>query len=296
MGLRAAAVDQPPNLPSGHELGWATLTVGQWRWRYLELGVPGWQDARRSGRPRTMATPTRVQGIAMARALPPDQSRTGTRWTLAEMVAAFLDALHTEASSRSSGWRSLHDVDLTPHKRASWLQRHEADCETKARPICHLDVKARAASPQGRLGICGDAKTGRQGLERKAPTQPAHPGRRARREPADIRHGTQVLRKALAVATGQIAWTMGATRQATDFGAHLTQASPWWPGRRRDAWVMDNLHTHGSLAVCRLVAQWGQGPFEPRTLQTGPQRRALRTDPSHRHGFHCPPKHGSWLN
>jgi hypothetical protein len=141
-----------------------------------------------------MATPTRVQGIAMARALPPDQSRTGTRWTLAEMVAAFLDALHTEASSRSSGWRSLHDVDLTPHKRASWLQRHEADCETKARPICHLDVKARAASPQGRLGICGDAKT----------------GRRERREPADIRHGTQVLRKALAVATGQIAWTMGA--------------------------------------------------------------------------------------
>jgi len=296
MVLRAAAVDQPTNLQIGHELGCSNLTVGKWRRRYLELGLPGLQDARRSGRPRTIATPTRVQVISMASALPQDQGRTVTRWTLEEMVAAFLDALNTEAISRSSVWRILHDVDLKPPKSAYWLNSPDEDCETKARHICHLYAKALESYHQGRLVIGGDEKTGMQVLERKAPTKPAQPGRRERREHEYIRHGTRVLINALAVATGQMAWTIGATRKATDFVAHLTQAYHCWPGMQRYAWVMDNLNTHWSLDVCRLVAQWCKVPFEPRKLKTGPQRRAFLNDPSHRHVFHFPPKHGSWLN
>jgi hypothetical protein len=59
---------------------------------------------------------------------------------------------------------------------------------------------------------------------------------------------------------------------------------------------MENLHTHGSLDVCRLVARWCRVPFEPAQLTKGVQRRACLGDPSHRHVFHFPPKHGSWLN
>ena len=65
---------------------------------------------------------------------------------------------------------------------------------------------------------------------------------------------------------------------------------------QRYDWVMDNLNTHWSLDVCRLVARWCKVPFEPHKLKTGPQRRAFLTDPSHRHVFHFTPKHGSWLN
>ena len=61
-------------------------------------------------------------------------------------------------------------------------------------------------------------------------------------------------------------------------------------------WVMDHLHTHWSLDVCRLVAWWCQVPFEPHKLKKGRQRRAFLSAPSHRHVFHFPPKHGSWLN
>ena len=61
-------------------------------------------------------------------------------------------------------------------------------------------------------------------------------------------------------------------------------------------WVMDNFNTHWSVEVCRLVARWCGLPFEPHKLKTGPQRRAFLCDPSHRHVFHCTPKHGSWLN
>jgi transposase len=296
MILRAAAVDQPTNLHIGRELGCSNLTVGKWRRRYLELGFAGLQDARRAGRPRVIAPPTRVQVISVASTLPHDHNRPVTRWTLNEIVATLLEALETDSISRSSIWRILHDVDLKPHKSEYWLNSHDEDFDAKAQTICQLYAKALAAYQQGRLVLCCDEKTGMQILERKAPTKPAQAGRRERREHEYIRHGTRVLLNSLAVATGQIAWTIGSTRTATDFVAHLTQAYHCLPAMNRYDWVMDNLNTHWSLAVCHLVARWCKVPFVPQTLKTGPQRRAFLTDPSHRHGLHFTPKHGSWLN
>ena len=81
MVFRAAELERPTNRNMGHELGGANLTVGQWRRRSLARGLPGRHDARRSGRPRTLASPTRVQVIAVARALPQAQERPVTRWT-----------------------------------------------------------------------------------------------------------------------------------------------------------------------------------------------------------------------
>jgi hypothetical protein len=232
----------------------------------------------------------------VASALPQEQDRTVTRWTLEEIVATLLDALHTASISRSSIWRILQDVDLKPHKSAYWLNSHDEDFDAKAHTICQLYAKALDYSSQGRLVICCDEKTGRQVLERKAPTKPAQPGRRERREHEDIRHGTRVLINSLAVATGQIAWTIGRTRMATDFVAHLQQAYQRLPRMRRYDWVLDNFNTHWSLDVCCLVARWCQGPFAPHKLKKGPQRRAFLSDPSHRHVLHFTPKHGSWLN
>jgi transposase len=296
MVLRAADCDRPTNLHISRELGCDNRTAGKWRRRYRALGFPGLHDALRSGRPQVIAPLTRVHVLSVASALPQDHERTVTRWTLDEIVATLLDALGTEALSRSSIWRILHEVDLKPHKSEYWLNSHDADFEVKAHTICHLYAKALASYPQGRLVICCDEKTGMQVLERKAPTTPAQPGRRERREHADLRHGTRVLINALAVATGQIAWTLGSTRKATDFVAHLQQAYQRLPRMHHDEWILDNLHTHWSLDVCGLVARWCKGPFEPAKLQKGVQRRAFLSDPTHRDVFHCTPKHGSWLN
>src|SRR5713226_6972968 len=93
---------------------------------------------------------------------------------------------------------------------------------------------------QGRLVIGCDEKTGMQVLERKTPTKPAQPGRRERREHEYIRHGTRVLINSLAVATGHIAWTIGTTRKATDFVAHLQRAYQHLPRMAHYDWVMDN--------------------------------------------------------
>jgi hypothetical protein len=254
------------------------------------------QDALRPGRPRTIASPTRVKVISVASALPQDQERTVTRWTLDEIVATLLEALHTEAISRSSIWRILQDIDLKPHKSAYWLHSHDEHLMPKPTPFASFTSKHLRAYEQGHLVICCDDKTGRQVLERTAPTKPAQPDRRERREHEYIRHGTRVLINSLAVATGQIAWTLRTTRKATDFVAHLQQAYQCLPRMKRYDWVMDNLHTHWSLDVCRLVARWCTIPFEPDKLKKDTQRRAFLCDPSHRHVFHFTPKHGSWLN
>src|SRR2546425_504138 len=282
MILRAAALDRPTNRTIGRELSCSNLTVGTWRRRYVDRGFPGLQDAIRSGRPRAIVSPTRVQGISVASTLPQDQDRTVTRWTLDELVATLRETLNTAPISRSSIWRILQDVDLKPHKSEYWLNSHEEDFDAKAHDICQLYTQALACFEQGRLVICCDETTGRQILERKASTKPAQPGRRERREHEYIRHGTRVLIHSLAVATGQLAWTMGTTRKATDCVAHLKQAYQRLPQMKRYDWVMDNLTTHWSLDVCRVVARWCKRPFEPEKLKKGPQRRAFLSDPSHR--------------
>ncbi len=50
--LRAADEDAPCNLQIAVELGCARDTVGLWRRRFAAQGLPGLQDAPRSGRPR----------------------------------------------------------------------------------------------------------------------------------------------------------------------------------------------------------------------------------------------------
>jgi transposase len=283
-----------PGFAIGHEFhaGVGILLVQG----YAELGLSGLQDAVRSGRPQVIASPTRVQVISVASALPEAQDRTVTRWTLDEIVTTLLETLHTSPISHSSIWRILQDVDLKPHKSEYCLNSHDEDFDAKAQNICQLYAKALESYEQGRLLICCDEKTGMQVRERKAPTKPAQPGRRERREHEYIRHGTRVLINSLAVATGQIAWTIGGTRKATDFVAHLKRAYQQLPRMKGYDWVMDNLNTHWSLDVCRLVARWCRVPFEPNKLKKGPERRAFLSDPSHRHVFHFTPKHGSWLN
>ena len=50
--LRAAADDQPNNQRIAAELDCDRHTVGLWRERFVAAGLPGLQDAPRSGRPR----------------------------------------------------------------------------------------------------------------------------------------------------------------------------------------------------------------------------------------------------
>ena len=203
---------------------------------------------------------------------------------------------HDLAMSRSTIWRILDEADLKPHRSVYWLNSDDPDFEAKAQEICKLYIKAPMMYQKGRLVICCDEKTGMQALGRPHPTQPAVPGKPERREQDYIRYGTRALIASFIVPTGELIGDLGPTRTSVDFATHLDHVAGQFPQIQGFDWVLDNLNTHWSLEVCRVIAQLCDVPFEAAVLQTGKQRRAFLTDPTHKHVFHFTPIHGSWLN
>jgi transposase len=53
--LRAAGGEGPSNQEIAAELGCNRHTVGQWRERFVDQGLPGLHDLPRSGRPRSFS-------------------------------------------------------------------------------------------------------------------------------------------------------------------------------------------------------------------------------------------------
>jgi DDE superfamily endonuclease len=231
----------------------------------------------------------------MATRKPPRYPCPATRWSLDDWVAAMAQG-RTWTMSRASIWRLRDDADLQPQRSVYWLNSHAPDCEVKAHDICAFSLNARRCFEQSRGVMCSDEKTGMQILPRTYPTPPRAPGKPAQREHEYIRHGVRALLASFVVAPGPVVWHLGPTRTSEDCATHLATVVQQLPAMQRYDWVMDNLKTHWSLEGCRLGAQWCKGPWVAQDLRRGVQRRAFLSDPTHQHGFHFPPPHGSWRN
>jgi transposase len=151
--------------------------------------------------------------------------------------------------------------------------------------------------------VCTDEKTGIQALEHTHPAQSMKPGQVERREVEYTRHGTTNLIASRDVVTGEVlAPVIQPTRKEADFVNHVHQVIQQDPSANY-IFIMDQLNTHKSESLVRLVAQ-ECGISEDilgvkgkdGILKSMESRAAFLSDETHRIRVIYTPKHTSWLN
>ena len=122
-------------------------------------------------------------------------------------------------------------------------------------------------------------------------------------DPEYIRHGTSGIIASRDVATGEIVAPMvQPTRTEEDFAEHIKNVVNRNPDDK-NIFVTDNLNTHKSEALVRLVAESEGIPSselgikeKKGILKSMASREAFLSNDSHKIQFIYTPKHCSWLN
>src|SRR5271168_1469600 len=238
---------------------------------------------------------------------PPDKSGLPiTHWTGAELAAEAVRRGIVDSISPSQVNRLLRLAQLQPHRSRYWLNTTEKDPVLFAAQVqmvcaCYLDAPQLYFYHETHT-ISIDEMTGIQALERVAATRPMKPGQQELQESEYKRHGTVTFIGNFHVVTGElVAPTLGPTRTEADYATHIEKTIKLDPDAGY-VLVMDNLNTHCSATLVKLVARLCNlkedlgKKGKQGILKSQKSRQEFLSDLSHRIRIQYTPKHSSWLN
>ena len=232
------AADGVSNTEIAERVGVARQTVISWRTRYVQSGVKGLGDERRSGRPRTVDR-ARILAATLA---PPPKKLGITHWS-SRLLASHLK---TDASTVLRTWRHYR---VQPWRSETFKFSTDPQLVAKVTDVVGLYL----APPENAIVLSVDEKSQIQALDRTQKMLPMQPGFPERRTHDYVRHGTSTLFAALEVATGKVTAACKPRHRHQEFLAFLKQVARAYPADVDEQGQPIELGAFGLRGVVDLV-------------------------------------------
>lgn len=206
-------------------------TVGLWRKRFLEEGVPGLlKDRPRGGRPASNRAGIESEIIRRTTQTKPEEATHWSTRTLASELKI----------SRSMVHRVWNAAGLKPHLIRRFKVSRDPDFESKLRDVVGLYLNP----PDKALVLSVDEKSQCQALDRTQPGLPLIPGRCGTMTHDYRRNGTTSLFAAIDMLRGEVIAECMPRHRHQEFLKFLKRVDKDTPCELNLHLILDNLATH----------------------------------------------------
>ena len=206
-------------------------TVGRWRKRFAELGIPGIEkDLPRGGRPRQQR-----EGIEseIIRKTTQETPKNATHWSTRSLA----NELGLSQSMVHRVWKAN---GLKPHRVRTFKLSRDPDFEAKLLDVVGLYLNP----PEKALVLSADEKSQIQALDRTQPSLPMIPGRCGTMTHDYKRNGTTTLFAAIEMAQGKVIASCMPRHRHQEWIKFLSQIDRETPADLDIHLIVDNYATH----------------------------------------------------
>jgi transposase len=232
------ASDSLDNAAIATQLGTSRVTVGLWRSRFLDLGLPGLEDFVRSGRPSSLPD-QKIHKVITEVVRPPAGRKRWSCRSMAKSAGVSVGSVH----------RLWRENDLKPHLTRTFKLSNDPEFERKFWDIIGLYLRP----PTQAVILCCDEKSQCQALERSQPALPLGQGHIRTQTHDYYRHGTITLFAAMNYLSGKVLQMQKSRHRHQEWLKFLESIDLEYPGEVTIHLIIDNYATHKHAKVKRWL-------------------------------------------